>query len=202
MGNLFDDAARILASPLPRRQALTAIGRILAGSILAAFGVRRADSQAAEPLNSSTCRPACTAGQRCCTTSTPGFCVAASRVCCGKSSCPTGNACCVATNGTTFCSGVGRTCCGNTSCAVGSACCTGTTGQKFCAGLGRVCCGNTSCGALEQCCRTGSQPFCAVRGATCCGNTSCPQTEVCCGRTVCCGTNQKCLSGRCEVSKS
>jgi hypothetical protein len=173
MGNLFDDAARILASPLPRRQALKALGRVLTGSLLAAFGVRQAESQS-NGGNSSPCRPACGRDQICC----PGG------------------------GGPAFCIGSGRSCCGKESCGPGSVCCTGPRGSRFCSGEGRRCCGATSCGPAEECCTTGSEPFCALRGATCCGNTSCGRTETCCANTVCCGANQACRSGRCQASRS
>jgi len=202
MTNLFDDAARILAGPLLRRQALKALGRVLAGSLLAAFGVRQAESQA-NGGNSSPCRPACGRDQICC----PGgggqaFCIGSGRLCCGNESCGPGSACCTGSNGQKFCSGAGKTCCGDTSCGPGSICCTGPRGSRFCAGEGRRCCGATSCGPAEECCTTGSEPFCALRGASCCGNTSCGRTETCCANTVCCGANQACKNGRCEVSRS
>jgi hypothetical protein len=174
MANLFDDAARILASPMPRRQALKALGRVLTGSLLAAFGVRQAESQAANPEVRSTCRPACSPDQKCC----PGYGIAA------------------------FCVGASRICCGDKSCAAGASCCTDTRGQKFCSGVGRTCCGNTSCVTAEQkCCTTGSQPFCLARADKCCGNTACGPLQTCCNNTVCCSASQRCVDGRCQSSR-
>ena len=45
MSYLLDDIARILASPIPRRQALRLLGGILAGGILSTLGVKQAAAQ-------------------------------------------------------------------------------------------------------------------------------------------------------------
>ena len=55
MDYLFDEAARILAGPLPRRQALRRLVGMFAGGLLAAFGSGQAEA--------ATCKPACSAGQ-------------------------------------------------------------------------------------------------------------------------------------------
>jgi hypothetical protein len=83
MSNLLDDAARILASPLPRRQALRALSRILAGTALAAFGTKIADAQPG-------CGPnGCPSGQVCCASQcTKGA------ICCGRSACAAQQKCC------------------------------------------------------------------------------------------------------------
>jgi hypothetical protein len=172
-GNLIDDAARILAGPLLRRQALKALTQILLGSFFAAFGVRRAQSQAANDTNSGTCRPACKDNDKCCpgTDGKKAFCVDAS-----------------------------QTCCGNTGCSRGQTCCRGTNGQRFCSSNDGTCCGNSSCSDKQQCCRTSSQPFCTT-DPTCCGKSSCSRNETCCANTVCCTASQTCKSGRCQSSR-
>ena len=173
MGSLVDDVARILASPVPRRQVLKALSRALTGSVLAAFAVRQAESQTRETdEDSSECRPACSRGQTCC----PGA------------------------SGRPFCVSSPNSCCGDYSCGSNESCCTGTSGQKFSSGPGNKCCGDHSFGPTQQCCRTGSQPFACDHTLTCCGNTSCRRDETCCGNK-CCGEDQDCKHGKCEVSK-
>lgn len=202
-GHLVDEAARILASPMPRRQAIKALSRVLTGSLLAAFGVRHLESQTATPDNSSTCHPACPKGQHCCPGSgRPDFCLSNSRVCCGNDSCGSNETCCTGTRGQHFCSTSGATCCGDTSCQRVQTCCTGTQGQHFCSTAGATCCGDTSCKSYDHCCTTGSRPFCAGRGGLCCGNGSCGKGQHCCGNSVCCGDNQACKDGRCQPSKA
>lgn len=172
MSNRLDDAARILASPLPRRQALRLAGGALAGYVLSTFGIRRAKAQNAP--NTATAK-------------------------CGDHTCAKGQTCCN-TGKTPFCVTQGRTCCGNTSCGNGQACCsTGST--PFCVTQGRTCCGNTSCGNGQGCCHTGSTPFCAEQGKTCCGNTSCGTSQTCC-TNVCCAEHLICSNGRCTASRS
>jgi hypothetical protein len=207
MGNLVDDAARILASPMPRRQAVQALSRVLMGSLLAALGVRDSQGQA-------SCRPPCSGGQQCCPGGDGdndaddrgrGFCVGSSRTCCGSTSCAAGQTCCTGRNGQKFCIDAGRTCCGDDAddaCRAGQTCCTGRGGRRFCSSSGGTCCGDTSCTSDQRCCTTGSQPFCGRSDATCCGNTSCVRGQTCCANTVCCGENQVCEGGRCRVSRT
>lgn len=188
-GNLVDDAARILASPMPRRQAVKALSRVLAGSLFAAFGVVRADAQSFKCGNST-----CAAGQTCCTGPNGTFCSVVGGACCGTTSCGATQICCTGTYGQNFCA-TGATCCANFSCSAGQSCCTTPGGgQQFCSSTGQSCCGYTSCyTGTQQCCgggtTAGSVPFCANSTATCCGNTSC-------------GTNQACVAGRCQASQA
>ncbi len=123
MSFFIDDVSRILASPLPRRQALKMAGTALAGIFLS----KSSTLQAAGACG--TLKTAC--GTKIC-------CVTATEKCC--------------TNGTVyFCALIGATCCGTVSCPAGQTCCrTGTT--PFCAPRGNVCCGTTSCSAGESCC--------------------------------------------------
>ena len=133
VGNTIDEAARILASPLPRRQALRALGNILIGSLLAALGVKQANAG---------CIPGCASGQTCC----PGlfgnvvkpFCIAAGRICCGSTSCASGQTCCT-DEGQYFCVAGGRTCCGLSSCASNQSCCS------------EVCCSNNQACKFGRC---------------------------------------------------
>jgi len=138
-GNLVDDAARILASPIPRRQAVKALSRILTGSLFAAFGVRSADAQRS-PCGNSTCA----AGQICCTASNGRqFC--GTGTCCDTISCEPGKSCCTGPNQIKFCSSPAQTCCGYASCSSSQKCCPGGT-VPFCADSTAICCGGVSCG--------------------------------------------------------
>src|SRR5580704_12324874 len=113
-GNLVDDAARILASPLPRRQALKALSGVLTGGLLAALGVRRANAQ--------TCNPACKGGETCCRgTNGRLFCSIPGGTCCGNTSCNDAQQCC-RTSAQPFCT-TNPICCGTSSCTSSESCC-------------------------------------------------------------------------------
>ena|SRR3989442_8468 len=88
MDKLFDDIARALASPVPRRRAVKLIAGGLAGAVLAAFGPRRAAAQ-------GTCSPACSGNNPQCCLPIGNFCCPSSGVCCGgnKHCCNPGDSC-------------------------------------------------------------------------------------------------------------
>jgi|SRR5579884_266765 len=201
MPNQFDEIARILASPMPRRRALGSIGSIMAGGLLAALGVGKAEAQADRGDRGTgenggqqnggwvakICRPACRNGQICCPgTGQPAFCV-----------------------------DPGSTCCGNNACPPGETCCTGNDGRQFCSGPNRTCCGNRACNSNQKCCTSGARAFCVDQAATCCGRHVCRGSQTCCGGFVCCrsnetccigraccGPNEACINGRCRPSRS
>src|SRR5438067_2457671 len=100
MDHFFDEAARILASQMPRRRAFKLVGSALVGGIVAALGMKRA---VAANCGSATC----TGTQVCCPGTTSPFCAAAGSVCCGNKACASGLACC---NGT--CCRAGQGCVG------------------------------------------------------------------------------------------
>jgi len=188
MSYLVDEVARILASPMPRRQAFRLLGGVVAGSIAGALGVKRAQAQFA-PVSF---RPSCSRIQQCCAGS-PNHCEPTGRTCCGQTSCPASLACCT-TGSRPFCATVPNSkCCGNTACRPGYTCCTtASNGQPFCAtGANANCCGNSACSSGQTCCKTApnGRPFCATvpRGGFCCGNTFCR-------------AGQSCLNGRCQAS--
>ena len=104
---LFDDLARILASPLPRRQALKLFSGALAAGVLGAVGVRRAAAQDA------LCPPAHVCGTNCClltehcckpATRKP-YCIKNTQICCGNTACGPHEVCCK-----TVCCAPGQTC--------------------------------------------------------------------------------------------
>jgi hypothetical protein len=139
MSFLLDDVARILASPLPRRQAVKLLGGALAGGFLGALGLRRATAQDQPDVKCAAPKVKC--GTKCCVATdqccnTPGyvlFCAPKTRVCCGHKSCPATDKCCT-TATPPFCAVKTHTCCGATSCKPGEVCCNGV-----CCAVGRRC---------------------------------------------------------------
>ena len=190
MNHLVDDAARILASPIPRRRMLRMLGGLIAGGLLGTVGIKRA--------NAATCSPACKPGQLCCPgVGGPAFCIAAGKLCCGSSSCNAGQTCCNGPSGSKICSPAGGFCCGTTTCNAGQTCC-GSGASAYCIAAGKLCCGTGSCNAGQQCCGTGTSTYCSPSGGSCCGNTGpgCSASQHCCGNMVCLPTDVFCRVGR------
>ena len=159
IGNFVDHASRILASPLPRRQAFRTLGYAVTTTLFGAFGIKRA-------MAVGPCHPACTGGQTCC----PGifgepFCAPVGATCCGQTYCRSGQICCHLNSGISYCAPAGRVCCGLITCSSGQTCCTTPLfGLTFCITSGHTCCGFTSCGTSQTCCAN----------LTCCGtNQAC-----------------------------
>src|ERR1700722_2270631 len=168
-GTLLDDLGRVLATPMPRSQALRLIGATL---FVAMFPRRAAAFTCDDPQQQ------CMTGTQCCittgaTTSTPAACCKANEYCCKvQNSTPLPLA--------------SVKCCGlNQSCGEDS------NGQAVCndcpsgqAGCG--CSSNWICGGV-----------CLEPGQTCLnvGGQACPNTQVCGG--VCCPTGQSCVRGVC-----
>jgi hypothetical protein len=99
MGDFFDEAARILASQMPRRKAFKLLGGALVGGIVAALGTQRAMAATPECTDNgqSSCKctktpggsgPSCAANYHCCGFRTP------------KPVCCSGAKCCNITTGT------------------------------------------------------------------------------------------------------
>jgi hypothetical protein len=189
--DLFDEAARILASPVPRRRALRLLGGALVAAIVGTIGSTRAGAQ--------TCSPACLGNQKCCPGfgGGPNFCVAQNRTCCGNTSCAANQTCC-GTGPGAFCRNQNQTCCGSTACNTvqGQVCC-GT----FCRAQNQTCCGTaTACSPSQTCCTTAPVPFCRSQTQTCCGTIACNSNQTCCNNVACCGPNQRCVNSACEAS--
>jgi hypothetical protein len=103
--SLFDDVARILAKPAPRRQALKLAVGVLAGGFLGALGVKRAFGQDSQSAPCPSGHTACGTGGLCCKTATKKCCITATR---GP-----------------FCAIKDHTCCANTACGPRVICCHG-----------------------------------------------------------------------------
>ena len=174
MGNFLDDAARILASPMPRRRALRLLGGAIAGGILGTLGARRAQAQ--------TCNPPCTSGRVCCSWQGTNFCITAGDTCCGNTQgCNSSQQCC--TTGTMpFCGNIGDICCGEHTCQ--------RTSTAY-----HVCCGS---GTSAFCSATGQSNAIPI----CCGTNSCNASQTCCASSTCCNSGQRCSNGRCVASNS
>jgi hypothetical protein len=120
MGHFFDQAARVIASPMPRREALKALGGAAAAGILASLGIKTASAQSAP----TACQPACKATQQCCTTGTKATCRDANQICCGNDACAPNQFCCN-TGAKPFCRTAKKTCCGDVACGPDQTCCSG-----------------------------------------------------------------------------
>jgi hypothetical protein len=118
--SLFDDLARSLAGPIPRRRACAQILRGLGVAALASVGLSRTAHAAGCPHGQFKCgKNCCPNADDCCGSTT---CCAKGQTCCGKSCCAKGSSCC---SGTTCCP-KGQVCCGTTCCAKGQTCDHGT----------------------------------------------------------------------------
>jgi hypothetical protein len=114
--SLFDDVARILAKPAPRRQALKLAAGVFAGGVLAALGVKPAsaeDSPAACKAGYTACGKSglcCANTKKCCITESRGaFCVANKNdICCANTACGPKTVCCHG-----VCCAPGQTCVNN-----------------------------------------------------------------------------------------
>jgi hypothetical protein len=96
--SLFDDVARILAKPAPRRQALKLAAGVLAGGILGSLGFGQdsgPDIRCKSPKTvcGTVC---CSKAQQCCATSPQSvlFCVLKTHTCCGNTGCKPNTVCC------------------------------------------------------------------------------------------------------------
>ena len=140
MSLLIDDLSRIIASPIPRRQALRLAGNMLGGGILAYLGLGGPSRGHAEE------------SRRCGAHMVPcgKICCQPSEICCGGScysprlpkplNCCGGKVLCSAVSQqccTDHCCGKTENCCGAKCCAPGQACCKGQ-----CCAPGEVCCNN------------------------------------------------------------
>jgi len=90
MSYLVDDIARILASPISRRQALWRVGGVLAMGVLSSLGLEEASAQTV--CGGKTCKST----QYCCTPQGgfPSFCVTNGKTCCGTQKCNAAQKCC------------------------------------------------------------------------------------------------------------
>jgi len=155
MSLLIDDLSRVIASPIPRRQALRLAGNMLGGGILTYLGLGRASRILAQ--QSRSCRAdqvqcgktCCYSFETCCDGRCYGREFKERATCCGSVVCSkSSQQCC-----TDHCCRKTETCCGTQCCSSGQACCHG----KCCA-PGAVCCGSACCGEGYVCCNNRCVP--------------------------------------------
>jgi hypothetical protein len=124
MESIFDEMARVLAKPLPRRHALKLAAGVLAGGVLGALGVKQAAAQDATPAKCKVGTLAC--GKQ-------GLC------------CPVTKKCCITATRSPFCApSLTDTCCANTACGPKTVCCKGV-----CCAPGKKCV-NGRCSASKE----------------------------------------------------
>lgn len=92
MSHIIDDIARILASSMPRREAMRMLTKTVGVGLLTMFGVEEAFGICRGFGCGAQC---CAIGETCCYGGfTPPFCAPAGRQCCGDSTCLATETCC------------------------------------------------------------------------------------------------------------
>jgi hypothetical protein len=155
MAHIVDDIARILATPVPRRQAFQLVGRVLAGAFVGALGMK---AQSANSNALVTCGFGRCASSQCCNQAQGAF--------------------------FPFCASKGKTCCGNSTMTGSQKCCR-TGVSPFVMNSNQSCCGNGACNSGHSCCPGGSRPFCMTDGKYCCVNNACENQADCCNGVCC-----------------
>jgi hypothetical protein len=132
MSSLFDDLARTLASPMPRRKTLKLLGQSLLGGFFAPLALAACGTSGCPCTG--TGQGTCNTNLTCVTCGSGGSaCVATGQICCkqGNSNNGGGAAVCSASHGASPCcvgNGCGATCgTGGSCCASGQCCCPGTS---------------------------------------------------------------------------
>ena len=215
----FDDLARTLAQPMPRRRALRVVGTSLVGAMVAGTSPLRVS--AALGRRSEVCKgkPAkcdCSGAIAWCPTGCPyetykcecqPFGKGVQAVCVPTSTCPESG------RGCGPCCPKGQKC--NTllgECDCGRAddepCRPAKRKSKACCKKGTTCCFNdttsTCCGSQQVCKTGGGKATCTCKpGATKCGNDCCGKGETCCEEhSKCCTKDEKCCPGDICCGKS
>jgi hypothetical protein len=145
MSVFFDDLSRIIASPMPRRQAFKLIGGALGGAVITSLGFAQGSGDTTCPKGDTLCGSGkhavcCTSGQKCCGNSAIGF------ICCGS-----GGLCCTDAS-KPYCIQAHEVCCRGKCCIPGQkqTCCTTAT-SGICCSADEICCSG-------KCCTAGPSP--------------------------------------------
>jgi len=189
MNTLFDDIARIIASPVSRRQAVRLVSGAIGGAVLTSLGLARPfQAGAAAAVTCPTGSSPCTNGTK------SACCVNDAQKCCND----VGAYCCTSS----------QTCCRGKCCTSGAICCRG----KCCkAGpdhshpcVGAVCpsglakdaaiAGGVGGGTAATVAALASSKGCPS-GQSKCGSTCCPNSQTCCGGKNCCTPGTICCPG-------
>jgi len=164
MSSHFDDLARRMSEPMPRRGLLRTLGAALLGG--AGLAVLRPLRANANPVCTGTvCGTACCVnGQVCLNASTSKCgCGAGTKTCGPQLCCEGGGACTNIGGSASCCCSAGQTPCGQHCCPAGVAC----------VDKGRGICG---CSAGTTPCRYGTTLTCCDAGTSCPPTATCPQT--------------------------
>ncbi len=201
MNELFDDLARIIASPVSRRQAFRLLSRAAGGALLTSLGLGRAlRGWAGQALTCPSGSTLCTKGsvttccsnngQKCCTDDVGAYCCTAGQTCCNGKCCKSGAVCCSGK-----CCKAGPS--GDNRCIAAKCEAARALGTKAVAGIAAV--GATTGGVLAA--TSGAKPKCSS-GTSPCGSAACcsTNTQKCCSDIItgyCCSPNQICCNGTC-----
>jgi len=179
--HLLDNVARIMASQVPRRQAVKLIASGFAAAVMAHFGIRSLLAQTSPSLTQGS-----------------------NSVKCGNGYCPPGSSCinkqCCPSN--LVCgSGTSQTCCPPLSTCIDNNCCASSqVCGKTCCPAGQSCI-NGACCLTTQVCVTFNGPVCCASPNTCVAGQCCPQTRYCSSTKICCPLNYVCnAKGECVPS--
>jgi hypothetical protein len=178
MSKLFDDVARIVASPISRRQALRLVSGAVGGALLTSLGLARASQGGAAsgitcPNGSSACTDAgaycCAANQSCC----QGKCCTPTAICCNGKCCKPGPSL--------------SNPCEKAKCAKHKM----LEGAAIAAGAG----GGAAATALALTSGAAKPP--CPSGQTVCGTTCCSNGQTCCEPlgAKCCSPGRVCCAG-------
>ena len=140
MSALLDDISRIIASPIPRRQALRLLGGVVGGGVLTylgrasrGLGAPAGGAQQGGPQKPEKCghnQFLCPDNKTCCTTG---------QTCCNGNCCPAGQTCCGSSGSTVCCAG-GQACCTDGPSGQANYCCGTAKGTAECCAPGYYCC--------------------------------------------------------------
>jgi hypothetical protein len=189
----FDDLARTLAEPMPRRRALRFAGASLVTALTAGLGARRASASPCGP--DTPCSSICTSGNYigACGTDTTNSC---GQIGCRLEGCLSpGEKCCRGGDAPWICNDDER--CGS----VGGPHCIACPEERKC---GKACCKSGEfCGSKnrELCCKRGEN-VCVVPNSS--QGVCCPPGKNCCfnkDRAECCGPDQTCKRGKCVCNQ-
>lgn len=198
---LFDELARSLARPVPRRSALRLLGGALVAAALPALRPSPARALALDDDPCPTCAdrpgtlPCCVRLSATTARVAVGQCysVAKEQCCVGASAydgkptawiCAKGQTC--GADGERLCLGcpTGQAACGSICCDEGAVC--ADPDLEYC------------CGPRETACRGGKTVSCCRPGERCCAGKCCPSGSGACCKGTCCGPGQRCDRGRCK----
>lgn len=206
--SLFDDLARALSEPMPRRRVLRLFGGIVVAAAIpgtaAAAGVSRRPSRRTGncPAGQTYCQAALPTNYTCCDKYNPVCCSSPSAVLCCKEGCSCGRD----SRNYPDCVDCPRCAkgyeeCGEYGCCQPGTYCASTSKRVLCCRRGESGCGSRCC-AKGLRCRNPKDGTCeeCPKGKEACGKKCCPKGSYCCNpaKSICCSkrTGSCCNTGR------